>query len=382
MRLLWMACWLAITVAACAQASTASAQASTASAEGKAVVASGADGLPADQVEAVVRTALGEFRFQFAAAEAPEHVRQFMQRAREGYYDGSAFFRVVLNGLIQGGDPLLKDPKTPRKLWGTGGLKLLKSAFSDLKHERGVVSTVRIPGQPDSDGAQFFVCVSPQPALDGQFSVFGRVTEGMDVVEKISQVAQAADGFTEEPVRIEQVRIQKRRVAVFADAAVDALRRTVTMETTLGKLRIQTAPEWAPEHARQFLNLVAEGWYDGVAFHRIVPGFVVQGGMGYYREPSKTHRADRWVRALPGEFRDEVKHVKGVVSMARDDDPDSATTSFFLMLGDGAYLDGKYSAFARVVEGLETLDAFEREEVDGETPKRRLEIVRAILDPQ
>jgi cyclophilin family peptidyl-prolyl cis-trans isomerase len=335
----------------------------------------------AEDAEAVVSTPLGEFRFEFAPDKAPEHVRQFMARAQEGYYDGSAFFRVILNGIIQGGDPLLKKADTPRQLWGTGGLKLLKGAFSDMKHERGVVSTVRIPDQADSDGAQFFVCVSPQPGLDGQFTAFGRVTEGMDVVEKISQVPQADDGFAEEPVRIERVRIEKRRVAPFAEATVDELRRTVTMNTTLGTLRIQTEPDWAPEHVRQFLSLSAEGWYDGTGFHRIVQGFVVQGGMGYYRQPNPTHRADRWVRNLPGEFRDDVKHQRGIVSMARDDDPDSATTSFFLMLGDATYLDGKYSAFARIIEGLEVLEAFEQEEVDGEEPKRRLEIVSMTLDP-
>jgi hypothetical protein len=104
---------------------------------------------PAEEAEAVVVTAMGEFRFEFAPDKAPEHVRQFMARAQEGYYDGSAFFRVILNGIIQGGDPLLKDAATARQLWGTGGLKLLKSSFSDMKHERGVVSTVRIPDQPE-----------------------------------------------------------------------------------------------------------------------------------------------------------------------------------------------------------------------------------------
>src|ERR1019366_4652110 len=132
--------------------------------------------------EAVVTTDLGTFRFEFATEKAPKHVEQFIRLAREGYYDGSAFHRVVLNGIIQGGDPLLKNPKTPRNLWGTGGMNLLPSEFSDLKHERGVVSTVRIPEKPNSDGSQFFVCVAPQPPLDGQFSTFGRVTEWMDVV--------------------------------------------------------------------------------------------------------------------------------------------------------------------------------------------------------
>src|SRR3954463_12617871 len=79
---------------------------------------------PSD-LEAVVTTELGTFRFEFAPDEAPAHVEQFIRLAREGYYDGSAFFRVFPNGLIQGGDPLLKDPKTQRVLWGTGGLNML-----------------------------------------------------------------------------------------------------------------------------------------------------------------------------------------------------------------------------------------------------------------
>ena len=123
---------------------------------------------PAD-LEAVVTTDLGTFRFEFAPDKAPKHVEQFLRLARQGYYDGSAFHRVVANGIIQGGDPLLKDAKTPKNLWGTGGLSLLAAEFSDLKHERGVVSTISIPNQPNSDGAQFFVCVAPQPALDERY---------------------------------------------------------------------------------------------------------------------------------------------------------------------------------------------------------------------
>src|SRR5271166_4390847 len=100
------------------------------------------------ELEAVVTTDHGSFRFEFAPDKAPKHVEQFIRLARQGYYDGSAFHRVVTNGIVQGGDPLLKNPKTPRNLWGSGGLNLLAGEFSDLKHERGVVSTVRIPNKP------------------------------------------------------------------------------------------------------------------------------------------------------------------------------------------------------------------------------------------
>ena len=335
---------------------------------------------PPENLEAVVTTDLGAFRFEFAPDKAPKHVQQFLTLARQGYYDGSAFFRVVANGIIQGGDPLLKNPKTARNLWGSGGLNLLAGETSDLKHERGVVSAILIPNKPDSDGAQFFVCLAPQPPLDGQYSAFGRVTEGIDVVQRISQAAVDADGLTETPVRILKVTIEKKKVEPFLTATPEEMRKTVTLRTTLGSIKIKMEPDWAPNHVRNFLKLVSTGWYNGTAFHRLVKGFVAQGGMGDTRIGEPTHPADRWVRPLKGEFRSDVKHERGIVSMARTDDPDSATTSFFLMLGAAPHLDGQYTAFGRVVEGMEVLDAFEKEEVDGETPKRRLELIEATID--
>jgi peptidyl-prolyl cis-trans isomerase B (cyclophilin B) len=335
---------------------------------------------PGSDLEAVVSTDLGTFRFEFAPGQAPKHVEHFIALARQGYYDGSAFHRVVAYGIIQGGDPLLKDAKTPRNLWGTGGLSQLPAELSSLKHERGTVSTISIPNKADSDGAQFFVCVSPQAALDGKFSAFGSVTEGMDVVEKISQSASAADGMVEKPVRILKVTIEKKKVQPFLNAPIEELRKTVILKTTLGTIKIQMEPEWAANHVRQFLMLASTGWYDGTAFHRIAKGFVVQGGMGYTRPNRAGHSADRWVHPLKAEFRKEVEHVRGVVSMAHGDDPDSATTSFFMVLAPAAGLDGQYSAFGRIVEGLEVLEAFEKEEVDGETPKRRLEIISARVE--
>src|SRR5580698_7182137 len=300
-------------------------------------------------LEAVVTTSLGSFRFEFAPDKAPKHVEQFIRLAREGYYDGSAFHRVVSNGIIQGGDPLLKNPKTPKNLWGTGGLNLLGSEFSDLKHERGVVSTARIPNKPDSDGSQFFICVAPQPSLDGQFSTFGRVTEGMDVVERISQVPAGENGFAEQPVRILKIAIENKKVQPYLTASPDEMRKTVTLKTTLGSIKIKMEPDWAPTSVRNFLKLVSTGWYDGTAFHRIAKDFVVQGGTAGQRSTGPTHPADRWVHPIKGEFRADVKHVRGIVSMARADDPNSATTSFFLMLGAAPSLDGQYSAFGRVV---------------------------------
>ena len=334
----------------------------------------------ATDLEAVITTDLGTIRIEFAPDKAPKHVEAFLARVRAGYYDGSAFFRAVAGAVIQGGDPLLKNPKTPKNLWGTGGLNLLASEFSDMKHERGTVTSVGIPGRANSEGAQFFVCVSPQPTLDGKYSAFARVTEGMDVVEKISRVAVDGNAVTDEPVKILKITLEKKREEPFLNAPAEQLRKTVTLKTTLGTIKIQMEPEWAPSHVRNFLRLTQTGWYNGTSFHRAVKGFVAQGGMATHRASGPIHPADRWVRALKGEFRDDIKHTRGIVSMARATDPDSAMTSFFLMLGTATNLDGQYSAFGRIVEGLDVLDAFEKEEVDGETPKRRLELIEASID--
>src|SRR5262249_4229768 len=152
--------------------------------------------------------------------------------------------------------------------------------------------------KPDSDGAQFFICLWPQEALNGQYSAFGRVNEGMDVLEKISQVPADKEGVTDKPVRIQKVTIEKKKVEPFLSATPDELRRTVTIKTSLGTMRIKLEPDWAPNHARNFLKLVQTGWYDGTAFHRIAKGFVIQGGMADGRASGRTHLGDRWVRPV------------------------------------------------------------------------------------
>ena len=182
--------------------------------------------------------------------------------------------------------------------------------------------------------------------LDGQYTVFGHVTEGIEVAERISQAPVGADGMTESPVRILKVTIEKKKVEPFLNATPGEMRKTVTLQTTLGPIRIEMEPDWAPNHVRNFLKLVSTGWYDGTAFHRLVKGFVPAGWHAQYAD---------WRRRAPrrplgarhqGRVPADIKHVRGIVSMARTDDPDSATTSFFLMLGDAPSLDGQYSALA------------------------------------
>src|SRR5439155_8269181 len=127
------------------------------------------------------------------------------------------------------------------------------------------------------------------------------------------------------------------------------------LDTSAGPIVIQFLPDKAPGHGRQFLRLAQAGVFDGTAFHRVVPGFVIQTGSLSSRATPLTETQQRLVHNLQPEFND-TKHVKGIVSMARADDPASATTSFFICTAPAPALDGKYSAFARVVDGIGTVE--------------------------
>jgi cyclophilin family peptidyl-prolyl cis-trans isomerase len=330
-------------------------------------------------LEAVVTTDLGVIRFEFVAVKAIKHTQQFIKLARVGFYDGSAFHRVIPRGIIQGGDPLLKDPQTPRERWGTGALNQIADEFSDLKHVRGTVSTVRIPGTANSGGAQFFICASPQPQLDGQFSAFGQVTEGIDIVDQISLAPTDSNGVTVKPVKILSVKIGRKKPEPFKDATVDEMRRDVLLHTSMGDITLEMDPELAPEHVRNFLKLVETGWYDHTAFHRIISGFVIQGGLGSTRAGNKPHPADKWVHKLKGEFSRTALHIRGVLSMARASDPDSADTSFFIVLGPAPHLDGKYTIFGKVIDGFDTIELIEKAARNGESPIQRIELIEAVI---
>ena len=333
----------------------------------------------AAQLEAVIATDLGVIRFEFFPNKALKHSQQFIKLARAGFYDGSAFHRVIPRGIVQGGDPQLKDPQTPRERWGAGALSQIADEFSDIKHVRGTVSTVRIPGQPNSGGAQFFICASPQPQLDGQFSAFGQVTEGIDLVDRISLVPTDSNGLTATPIRIVSIKIERKKLEPFKDATVDQMRKDVLLHTSLGDITLEMDPELAPEHVRNFLKLVESGWYDHTAFHRIIPGFVIQGGVGSTRAGNKPHPADKWVHKLKGEFSHTALHIRGTLSMARTSDPDSAETSFFIVLGPATHLDGKYTIFGKVVDGFDTIELIEKAARHGETPDQRIEVIEAAI---
>ena len=331
--------------------------------------------------QAVVETSLGTMVFDLLADAAPNHVAHFIVRAREGAYDGTTFHRVITMGIVQGGDPLSKDPAQSAR-YGTGGLNELRFEPNAEKHTRGAVSAVLVPGRRDSAGSQFFISVSDQPALDGQYTVFARVVEGMNVSQKISTVPADAS-VPKERVEIRKVTIRDTPPPVpepFVEAteAEMAAKRAV-LETALGPITLEFFPDRAPTHVRQFLRLAASGVYDGTAFHRVVKGFVIQGGHMPTRREPPDDRQQTYIRTLQPEFGD-TPHDRGIVSMARGEDPASATSSFFIVLARTPALDRRYTVFGRVVTGLDVVEKIEAQPVDGETPVTRIEVTRVRVE--
>jgi peptidyl-prolyl cis-trans isomerase B (cyclophilin B) len=340
--------------------------------------------LPADAMrdkQAVVETNLGTFVIDLLADAAPNHVGYFMKLASEGAYDGTAFHRIIKHGIIQGGDPLSKDPARVKQ-YGTGGLGVLKFEASAEQPTRGAVAAVLVPGKADSAGSQFFICVTDQPALAGQYTVFGRVSDGLDVVTRISEVPADADARPSERVTIRSVRLRDRPppepIPFETETPEELARYRAVIETAAGAITLEFFPDKAPAHVRNFLRLAATGVYDGTTFHRVVRGFVIQGGSLEGRAPL-TNRQQKVVTTLAPEFND-TKHEKGILSMARGDDPASASTSFFICTGPAPSLDGKYTAFGRVVAGLSAVEAIEAGPVTGETPATRIEIARIRVE--
>ncbi|MFL6281172.1 MAG: peptidylprolyl isomerase [Vicinamibacterales bacterium] len=330
--------------------------------------------------QAVLDTAVGTIVIDLRPDLAPNHVGYFLKLAREHAYDGTTFHRIIRMAIVQGGDPLSKDP-AKTSLYGTGGLGMLKAEFSAEHASRGAVAAVLQPNKPDSAGSQFFICVSDQLALDGKYTIFGRVSEGIDVAQKISEAPADSDGRPNQRIVIAGVTIRDAappEPEPFAteSAAVLAQYRAV-LETSLGPITVEFFPDKAPEHVRNFLRLAGAGIYDGTTFHRVVRGFVVQTGAMNTRAPL-IEKQRKYVHTLQPEFSD-TPHVKGILSMARGDDPASATTSFFIVTGSAPSLDGKYTVFGRVVDGLGIVDAIDQTPVNGEAPVARIELTRVRI---
>ena len=155
-----------------------------------------------------------------------------------------------------------------------------------------------------------------------------------------------------------------------AEIAADPANRLNIELSTGGTIVVQLRPDAAPNHVRRIQGLVSSGFYNGTVFHRVIPGFMAQGG-----DPTGTGQGDSPLPDLAPEFND-LPHLRGVMSMARTEDPNSANSQFFLMLAPTFSLDHKYTGFGRVIAGMNFVDNI----APGEPPAQPTKIVRAWLD--
>jgi peptidyl-prolyl cis-trans isomerase B (cyclophilin B) len=155
---------------------------------------------------AVIKTTEGEMVVEFWTDVAPKTVDNFKTLAKKGFYDGTCFHRVIKGFMIQGGDPLTKDPNAEAR-WGTGdpGYKI-KAEFNERNHDRGVLSMAR-SNDPDSAGSQFFICHGNARFLDRQYTAFGKLIKGDDVLEKIATTPTHPQDRPDKRMAVESIKI-------------------------------------------------------------------------------------------------------------------------------------------------------------------------------
>lgn len=166
----------------------------------------------ADDEVAVIKTSLGTMVVEFYPDVAPKHVESFKNLAKKGFFDGTAFHRVIKGFMIQGGDPYTKD-EGKKELWGTGdpGYKL-KAEFNNKPHVRGTLSAARSQS-PDSAGSQFYICHGAPSFLNGKYTVFGGLIKGDDVLEKIATTPTDSRDRPTTRVNVESIKIVPRAEA-------------------------------------------------------------------------------------------------------------------------------------------------------------------------
>ncbi len=165
---------------------------------------------------AVIKTSEGDMVVEFWNDAAPNTIENFKKLARSGFYNGTIFHRIVKGFMIQGGDPNTKDA-SKESSYGMGdpGYKI-KAEFNDHSHDRGVISMARGP-DPDSAGSQFFICLAPQPRLDHQYTTFGKLIKGDDVLDKIGNTSVNTNAAGEMSKPTKRVTIEKIDI-VLADS--------------------------------------------------------------------------------------------------------------------------------------------------------------------
>jgi len=177
---------------------------------------------------------------------------------------------------------------------------------------------------------------------------------------------------------------EKSRSKTFNKQEIERMKQTTAViETTFGKITLKFFPDVAPNHVNSFMELASEGFFDGTTFHRVVPGFVIQGGDPNSKSNDRSkHGTGGPGYTLKAEF-SKLPHKRGTVSMARSADPNSAGSQFFICVADTPFLDGQYTVFGEVIDGMNVVDEIVAQPRDSrDNPNERVEIKVKIVSPE
>ena len=335
---------------------------------------------------------------------APTHVNNFIFLARQGFYDNLTFHEVLPGIRVRSGDPTAGDPNAT---WPSdAGYVLDASADDGLSGSAPTVtSEAMIAMWRDDTGvssSQFFITLAPPQNTAEAVTAFGQVVSGIQplyafgsrdpgaiptppagpkiVTIRITEGASVADSNVQADVQ-QQASASASDPESQPEPQEDASPRPTSWDSppafTLegdvdyhatiemvggGVIEIDLFEELAPQHVNSFVFLARQGFYDTLTFHRIIHGFMAQGG-----DPTGTGAGGPGY-SIAAEFND-TPHVRGILSMARSADPDSAGSQFFIVYDDAPHLDGAYTAFGEVTSGMEIVDAFpERDPADPSEP--------------
>lgn len=294
----------------------------------------------------------GTIKMTLVQAAAPQTVDNFVKLANKGFYDGLTFIRAQEGFVIQGGEASERKTKKLTPIYG----EFYSNGFyaNSISHKAGVISMARTD-DPNSATSQFFITTGDEATnLDGYYAGFGYVhAESMSVVRAIESYmvphADTSMGFVYDE-DLQPVITKVRATPIFtADALNDENNPDITtvemVVKNFGTIRMKLLRSAAPKTVDNFIKLVEDGFYDGLTFIRAQKGFVIQGG-----KPA----SEAGLEEITGEFlsngfaANTITHTPGVISMARTNDPNSATSQFFITIGDATYLDGNYAAFGYI----------------------------------
>ncbi len=322
-----------------------------------------------------LHTTLGDLVVGLDPRAAPNTVRHFLELVQAGAYDGTPVINIQPGFIMQFGS--VNERRSGLTEPQRALVHRVPLEVSGLIHQRGVLSMARDPHDPNSAESSFCILLGNAPHLDGHYTIFGRVEKGLEVLEGFEKASRDPKN---QPAR--DLRIEKADLATASPVKKSSSTLTDTrlrLKTSLGEMGFKLYADVAPQTVEQISRLVRAGLYDSVRIFRVEPRFVAQLATVQDRSTPLNAQQKALVHKIPAEF-SALRHRRGILSMARqDNDINSAESSFSILLGNAPHLDGKYTIFGELDSGSSVLSAIEESPRKGNAPIRRIEVLKAEI---